>query len=100
MKVEPFRKMRTEKEMQGVGYNLLSAFPSNFLMPNCLVHPLSLASGALGGDHLRAWAVRDRWADDGSDVIDSGVMDGWLADRGLMQGRGHCSTADGLVIDR
>lgn len=44
--------------------------------------------------------MRDRWADDGSDVIDSGVMDGWLADRGLMQGRGHCSTADGLVIDR
>lgn len=40
-----------------VGYNLLSAFPFNFLIPNCPVHPLSLASGALRGDHLRAWAV-------------------------------------------
>lgn len=56
-------------------------------MADCWARPLSLASGALGGDHLEARAAGDRWADDGSDVIDSGVMDGWRADRGLMPGR-------------
>lgn len=85
-------RLREEKGREGQGIifsasppSSFSAFPSNFLLPRCPLHPLRLASGALRGDHLRARAMRDRWADDGSDVIDSGVMDGWPADRGLMQ---------------
>lgn len=59
-------------------------FPIISWFPLCPTHPLLTASGTLWGDHLRARAAWDRWADDGSDVIDSRVMDGWLADRGLM----------------
>lgn len=91
------------KEGQGIIFfpsSSFSAFPSNFFLPHCPLRPMWLAGGALCGDHLGAWTVWDRWADDGYDVIDSGVMDDWLADRGLMQYRGHCRTADGLAIDK
>lgn len=46
------------------------------------------------------WAAGDRWADDGSDVIDSRLMDGRRADTGLMCCGGHGRPAEGLLIDR
>lgn len=46
------------------------------------------------------WAAGDRWADDGSDVIDSRLMDGRRADTGLMRSGGRGRPTEGLLIDR
>lgn len=104
-----FSRILAEWEMEGSEvYNLHLVSPLfcvlHFpLISSCLAVPSTLcdfAGGVLRGDQLKGWAVWDRWADDGSDVIDSRVMDGWMADRGLMQCWGRCCTVDGLVIDR
>lgn len=101
-RIQPERGSKEEEHCVILTLTLPLRFhlPLISLQSRCPVHPLRIVHEALWGDQLKGWAVWDRWADDGSDVIDSRVMDGRLADRGLMQCWGCRCTEDGLAIDR